>query len=545
LKVKELQRLGITAIEFLPLAESQNDTNDLQPSTANCNYWGYETYAFFAPDRRYAADQSPGGPTREFKLMVDAFHLADIKVFCDMVFNHGGEIDVDGATGTIGRIFTMRGLDNVTYYEVQDGNAGYANVPANNTPGHFYRNDNGVSGNINCGEPMVREFVLDCLQYWHRDLGVDGFRFDLAAILGNESTRNGFTFSNSDPQGILQRALLELPARNAAGGAGVDLIAEPYTANGAGQEQGNFPNGWVEWNDNFRDVFRATQNKIGVVEITPGQMATKFAGSQDRFGRPGRGPWASINFVTCHDGFTLRDLYSNTQKNNNQPYPFGPSAGGRSADEEMCWDQGGDITLQRQADRNGLALILLSAGVPMFCGGDELYRTQYANNNMFNVDTDKNWLDPAGGAAFASQATYLRRLIAFRRAHVCLRPINFFQGVDHNGNGLKDLTWYQDNGGEVSQEYFGNPANHYLSFRIDGTEFGDLSPSLLVIYNSYYGAITATLPANLPGKSWFVSGDTSSQLADADNFLEAGTERPVYNGIYACAARSVVVLIEK
>src|SRR6185369_8195672 len=161
-----------------------------------------------------------------------------------------------------------------------DGNAGYENVPPNNAAGHFFRDDNGVSANLNCATWPVRELILDFLQYWHGTLGFDGFRFDLAAILGNTSPRNGFTFSATDPQGVLQRALNELPVRPATGGPGVDLIAEPYTANGAGQEQGKLPAGWAEWNDNFRDIFRATQNKIGVVDITTGQMATKFAGSQ-------------------------------------------------------------------------------------------------------------------------------------------------------------------------------------------------------------------------------------------------------------------------
>jgi isoamylase len=544
MKAPALKQLGITAIEFLPLQESQNETNDVQQSTVNCNYWGYEPYAFFAPDRRYASDQSPGGPTRELKQMIDAFHTEGIKVFCDVIFNHGGEGDVDGTTGTISKIFSLRGLDNSTYYEVQDGNAGYQNVRLNSAPGMFFRNDNGVSPNLNAASWAVRELILDFLKYWHGDLGVDGFRFDLAAILGNESTRNDFVFSSSDAQGVLQRALVELPARPAAGGAGVDLIAEPYTANEAGQEQGKFPNGWAEWNDNFRDVFRASQNKIGFSSVTTGQMATKFAGSQDRFGLSGRQPPASINFITCHDGFSLRDLYSNTFTHNDLPFPFGPSPGGRSAAAEMCWDQDGDVALQQQAARNGLALVLLSAGVPMFCGGDELYRTQYGNNNMFNVDTSKNWLDPAAGATFSDQAVYVRRLVAFRNAHPCLRPARFFQGIDHNGNSLKDLTWYQDDGTEVGQDYFANPSNHYLSYRIDGSEFGDPAASLLVIYNSHYGDITAVLPVNLPAKQWILLADTSPRLQSQQHFFEVASGQAIAARTYNVIARSVVVMVE-
>ncbi len=545
-KAAALAALGITAVEFLPVPEMQNDANDALPlSTSNMNYWGYEPLAFFAPDLRYAFDQTPGGPTREFRSMVDAFHAEGIKVYCDFVFNHGGDGSVDALTGTIGKIISCRGLDNATYYEVQDSNDRYDGVPDTiprvNSPGHFYRNDNGVSGNLNCANPIVRNLILDALKYWHNELGVDGFRFDLAAVLGNTQTRNGFSFSASDLTNPLNRAVTELPARPTDGGAGVDLIAEPYTA-GTGFFLGGFPTGWSEWNTVFRDTFRASQNKLGIQNVTPGEMATRFAGSQDRFGS--RTPSASVNFITCHDGFSLRDLYSYTATHNDQPFPFGPSSGGRSADEELCWDQGGNMTLQQQAARNGLAFALLSAGVPMFCGGDELYRTQFGNNNMFNVDTDKNWLDYTVGSAFPDQFTYLRRLIAFRRHHVCFRPVNFFQGVDHNGNGLKDLTWYQDDGSEVSQAYFGNPANHFLAYRIDGTEFNDPSPSVLVLYNGHYGPISATLPGNLPGKQWFVAGDTA-QLAGSSYFLEIDSELLVFPPAYLCAPRSIAVLIEK
>ena len=271
-------------------------------------------------------------------------------------------------------------------------------------------------------------------------------------------------------------------------------------------------------------------------------MATRFAGSQDLFGS--RTPSASINFITCHDGFALRDLYSFTQTQNNQPFPFGPSSGGRSAWDEICWDQGGLADLQQQADRNGLAIALLSAGVPMFCGGDEFYRTQYGNNNMFNVDTDKNWLDYTAGAMFGPQTEFTQNLIAFRNAHVCLRPLNFFTGADHNGNGLKDLTWYDDSGNEVSQAYFADPMRHYLSYRIDGSEFGDFSPSVLVMYNGWSGDIAVHLPGNLPGQRWYVMGDTSSLLSAANNFLTAGAGRLVFNLTYLIKGRSVVVLIE-
>ena len=176
--------------------------------------------------------------------------------------------------------------------------------------------------------------------------------------------------------------------------------------------------------------------------ITPGSMATRLAGSDDLFGARGRKPWNSINYITSHDGFSLRDLYSYNHPNNNQPFPFGPSSGGRSAADEMGWDHGGDPVQQMQAVRTGLALLILSAGTPMMSGGSEFYRTQFGNNNPYNLDTSANWLDWQAGAQQAALTSYTRNLLQFRRAHPCLRPANFFTGTDRNGNGLKDLTWY-------------------------------------------------------------------------------------------------------
>ena len=385
--------------------------------------------------------------------MVKAFHAAGIKVFVDVVYNHHDEDDVDAATGTIGRIFILRGLDNQNYYE--------ALSPSQT---NLYQNDNGVGPNVSCATAPVRNMVLDSLKYWTSVMGADGFRFDLAAVLGNADSQGGYSFNRDDPNNILNRAVAELPARPPVGGVGVDLIAEPYTATGqaSGQQQGNFPVGWSEWNDRFRDVFRASQNKLGFVPVTPGSMATRFAGSNDLFGPRGRSPWNSINYIACHDGFTLRDLYSYNQPNNTQPFPYGPSSAGRSAQDEMCWDHGGDPSQQIQAVRTALAILALSAGTPMLAGGSEFYRTQNANNNPFNLDTVANWFDWQAAAQQTALTGFTGNLLWFRRAHPCLRPQHFFTGTDHNGNGLKDITWYYDNGAEVTQDYFANPANHFL-----------------------------------------------------------------------------------
>jgi glycogen operon protein len=536
LKTGYLADLAITAVEFQPILETQNSLNDSAHFASLHNYWGYDSINFFAPDRRYAADQSVGGPTREWMAMVKAFHAAGLKVFVDVVYNHHDEGKVDGATGTIGTVYTLRGLDNPNYYEVLSP-----------TKTNQYQDDNGVGPNINCATTIVRNLVLDSLNYWANVLGVDGFRFDLAAILGNADAHGGFAFDRDDPQNILNRAVADLPARPTAGGAGVDLIAEPYTATGqaSGQQQGNFPVGWSEWNDRYRDVFRASQNKLGHVPVTPGSMATRFAGSADLFGPRGRAPWNSINYIVCHDGFTLRDLYSYNHPNNDQPYPYGPSARGRSAQDEMCWDHNGDASEQIQAVRTALGILLVSAGTPMLAGGSEFYRTQYGNNNSFNLDTKANWFDWQAASKQTALTSFTRNLAMFRRGHVCFRPAQFFAGRDHNGNGLKDLSWYFETGQEVSQEYFANPANHFLAFRVDGTEFGDSADSIYVAYNGWTDAITVTIPESLPGKVWYVVADTSSNAEAWGNIHRAGQEVRLGGGSYIVSGRSLVLLLER
>jgi isoamylase len=526
-----LKSLGVTAVEFQPIHETQNALNDLVTLTYAHNYWGYDTCNYFAPDRRYAADQSPGGPTREWIQMVKAFHAVGLKVYVDVVYNHHDEDDVD-ATGTAGVIYTLRGLDNTGYYE-----------PAANPS--QYENDNGVGPNINAATMIVRNLVLDSLKYWTNVMGTDGFRFDLAAVLGNSLAAGGFAFDNADPANILNRAVTELPSRPAAGGAGVDLIAEPYTADAEGQEQGNFPVGWSEWNDRFRDTFRAAQNKLGIVAVTPGMMATRFAGSDDLFGPRGRKPWNSINYIVVHDGFTLRDLYSFNAPQNNQPYPFGPSPGGRSAEAEMCWDQGGDPVAQRQADRTGFALLVLSAGVPHVSGGTEIFRTQFGNNNAFNIDTIANWLDWPGAAAEAQLSRFVSLLLQFRGAHPALRPADFFTGQPRSASGLKDITWYQDDGSEVSQTYFADPTRHFLAFRLDGALQGDPAASIYVAYNGWIDVVTATLPPPLPGKAWYQVADTSAAALSFGGVHAPGAEVRLSGQAYGVAAHSVLLLIEQ
>jgi isoamylase len=533
LRAGYLRDLGVTAVEFQPIHEAQSALNDMPQCAAYHNYWGYNSCSFFAPSRRYASDQSPGGPTREWMAMVRAFHAAGLKVYVDVVYNHHDEGPVDEATGTIGKIYSLRGLDNPNYYEARSP-----------TELNLYEDDNGVGPNVNAAAVEARNLILDSLKYWTHVMGADGFRFDLAAILGNADAQGGFYFNRDDPSNILNRAVAELPARPAQGGPGVDLIAEPYTALG-GQEQGNFPVGWSEWNDRYRDVFRASQNKLGIVAVTPASMATRFAGSQDLFGPRGRKPWNSVNYIVCHDGMTLRDLYSFNGPNNHQPFPYGPSSGGHSAEHEMCWDHYADPVQQRQAVRTGLAILLLSAGTPMLLGGSEINRTLLGNNNSYNLDTSANWLDWEPAARETALTEYTRGLLRFRRAHPCLRPVEFFTGTDHNGNGLKDLTWYVDSGAEADYDYLANPDNHFLAYRIDGTELGDPAASVYVAYNSWIDTVEVTLPLDLQAKRWHIVADTSTAAEAWGNIHAAGQEVMLEAQQYPVAGRSLTLFIEK
>lgn len=530
MKAASLKALGVTAVEFLPLHETQNDTIDLVTSTAGDNYWGYMTLSYFAPERRYAADQSPGGPTREFKAMVKAFHDQGIKVYVDVVYNHTLEGGAWDSAGQISSLVSWRGLDNATYYELAAD------------PRLFYDNT-GCGANLNAANPVVRDHVLASLKYWTQELGVDGFRFDLASVLGNSMQRAGFNYDKMDSANVLNRAVKELPVRASTGGAGVDLIAEPWAIGNGTYQVGNFPTGWAEWNDKFRDTVRKDQNRLGQETVTIGELATRIAGSSDLYQDDGRRPWHSINFVIAHDGFTLKDLYSYNQKNNGQAWPYGPSDGG--SDNNISWDQGGDASLQRQAARNGMGLLMLSAGVPMMGGGDEFLRSIKGNNNPYNVDSIANWLNYADASNNARFYGYSQKLLNFRKDHIALRPASFFTGKDKNGNGLKDITWLTDSGTEPAGWYWGDPNMHFLAWRLDGTEVGDSAASIYIAYNGWSGPVTATLPWNLAGKKWYRSADTSAWMESQDNFKAPGQEEYMSGKTYTLNGRSILILIEK
>ena len=533
-KAASLAALGVTAVEFLPLQETDNDDNDVNAtSTTDDNYWGYMTLNFFSPDRRYACDKSAGGPTREFKSMVKAFHDNGIKVFIDVVYNHTGEGGAWSSTDkTTYNVFTFRGLDNPTYYSLtSDMQNSWDNT--------------GVGGNFNTFNPVAQDLIVHSLKYWKDELGVDGFRFDLASVLGNTCQHGCFNYDKLNTGTALNRIWRDLAPRPAAGGTGADLIAEPWAIGGNSYQVGNFPSGWAEWNGYYRDTFRKDQNQLGSATVTPGELASRFAGSSDLYSDDGRKPFNSINFLVAHDGFTLKDLYSYNTKNNLQAWPYGPSDGGE--DHNISWDQGGIAADQRKAARNGFAFLMLSAGTPMFNGGDEFLRTQYGNNNAYNLDSSANWLNYSLSVDQQNFKAFAQRLIAFRKAHPALRPANFFSGVDNNGNVMEQMRWFQPSGAVADSAYMTNAGNHALAYRIDGTELGDTASAIYVAYNGWSGAVNFSLPWPGTGKSWYRVTDTCPWAEGASQVASPGSETFIggegYS--YGVCGRGLLLLIAR
>jgi isoamylase len=534
LKAAYLASLGVTAVEFLPVQETQNDTNDADPySDTGDNYWGYMTLNYFAPDRRFAYDKTPGGPTREFKEMVKAYHDQGIKVFIDVVYNHTGEGGAWSPTDkTTYNLYGMRGLDNPTYYSLTtDKQASWDNT--------------GVGGNYNTHNPVAQNLIVDSLAYWRDTLGVDGYRFDLASVLGNTCEHGCFNFDKMHAANALNRIVAELPPRAAGGGSGVDLIAEPWAIGGNSYQVGGFPSGWSEWNGIYRDTLRKAQNKLGSEPITTGQLASRFAGSSDLYGDDGRKPWHSVNFITAHDGFTLKDLYSCNGKNNNQAWPLGPSDGGD--DNNNSWDQGSLASAQRQAARTGLALMMVSGGVPMLVGGDEALRSLNCNNNPYNLDSTANWLNWSWNADQSNFQAFTKGMVAFRKAHAALRPGNFYSAVDNNANVMEQLRWFKPDGYVADAAYFTNSANHAIAWRLDGSELGDTASAIYVAYNAWSSQVNFSLPWPGYGKTWYRVTDTCAWAEGAGQVRTPGAEDLIGGEatVYGVCGRGALVLIAK
>ena len=363
-------------------------------------------------------------------------------------------------------------------------------------------------------------------------------------MLGNTCQHGCFNFDKMDGGNAINRIVAELPPRAAGGGSGVDHVAEPWAMFGNSYQVGGFPSGWAEWNGIWRDDIRKKQNKMGVETVTMGTLATRVAGSSDLYGDDGRKPWHSINFVVAHDGFTLADLYAYNSKQNLQPWPYGPIR--RRRGQQHSWDQGGAGNAQRRAVRTGMALMLLSAGVPMLTGGDEVLRTQFGNNNPYNLDSAANWLSWTLDAFDTQHQTATQRLIAFRKAHPALRPANFYSSVDNNGNVMEQLRWFKPM--ECSGcRVLSSTSNHALAWRIDGSEFGDTASAIYVAYNGWSGNVNFSLPWPGSGKQWYRVADTAIWNEGA-NIVAAPSAEAFIGGEgtnYGLEARSLLVLVAR
>jgi glycogen operon protein len=503
-KIPYLRELGVTAVELMPVTEFEEGDiprRNLLTGEPLRNYWGYQPVSFFAPKASYARDGGPVQAVREFKEMVKALHEAGIEVILDIVFNHTAEGDERGAT------FCWRGLDNPTYYLLD--------------PAGRYLNYSGCGNTLNCNHPVVRHMILAALRYWVTEMHVDGFRFDLASILGRG--RDGEVLPNPP--------VLESIAADPVM-AHVKLIAEAWDAAGLYQV-GSFPSWgrWAEWNGRFRDELRR------FVKSDPGMtrlLATRLAGSPDLYRGSERAPWHSINFVTSHDGFTLADLVSYNEKRNREN-------GEDNADghpENLAWNCGEEgpsqrpevVALRRRQQRNFLALMFLSQGVPMLLAGDELGRSQRGNNNAYCQDNEVSWLDWSLAERNADLLLFTRRLVRFRKAHRSLRRRIFFEdearpAVAWHGTRLGRPDWSGD---------ARTLAMHILPTPVDET--------IYLAANAHWEARVFELPRLPAGKSWRRFLDTSR--AAGEDALEPGAEAPVTpERSYAVGPRSVVVLV--
>jgi isoamylase len=542
MKASYLASLGVTAVELQPVQETQNDENDVIPdSDVDQNYWGYETEDFFAPDRHYASNKAPGGPTAEFQAMVAAFHNAGIKVYMDVVYNHTAEggtwTSTDPTTATVQ---SWRGLDNTTYYELSAGN-------------QFFYDNTGTGGNFNTYNTVAQNMIVDSLAYWTNTMGVDGFRFDLAPVLGNSCLNGdavsaapncpngGYNYDAADPNVAINRILREFTVRPAAGGSGIDLFAEPWAIGGNSFQQGGFPVGWSEWNGTFRDSMRQAQNELGNMTISIGQDATNFTGSSNLFQASGRLPWNSTNFIDIHDGLTLNDVYSCNGSNNDQAWPWGPSNGGTSTN--YSWDQGmsagtGTAADQRRAARTGMAFEMLSAGTPIMQGGDEFLRTLQCNNNAYNLDSSANWLNYSWSTNQSNFFNYAQRIIAFRKAHPALRPATWYTS--------SQVAWYEPSGAAATTSYWDDTSNYSIAYTVNGSSFGDAN-SMYIAYNGWSGSVDFTLPTPPTGTNWYRVTDTCNWNDGPNTFVTPGNETLIgpAGSNYSQCGQSLLLLISK
>jgi isoamylase len=462
-----LKRLGVTTIELMPVHAFVDDRRLVEQGLRN--YWGYNTIGFFAPDARYSAS----GKVNEFKTMVKTLHSAGFEVILDVVYNHTAEGNHLGPT------LCFRGIDNVSYYRLQHDEK------------RLYTDYTGTGNTLDMQHPRVLQLLMDSLRYWVTEMHVDGFRFDLASALARELhdvNRLGAFFDILRQDPVLSR---------------VKLIAEPWDLGEGGYQVGNFPPGWAEWNDKYRDTMRAYWKGDGGLI---GEFSRRLTGSSDLYGRHGRLPHASINFITAHDGFTLDDLVSYNEKHNEANLEENRDGNNNN----LSWNCGVEgptddpavNALRARQKRNMLATLLLSQGVPMLVAGDEIGRTQNGNNNAYCQDNGLSWLDWGEDPERAKLRDFVRRMVHLRRTHPVFRRRHFFQGRPLHGSEAKDIVWLKPDGSEMTAEEWNQDFARCLGVYLAGSALTEVDArgqrvvddDFVVLFNAHHDSVPFRLP---------------------------------------------------
>ncbi|MGI4848158.1 MAG: glycogen debranching protein GlgX [Janthinobacterium lividum] len=503
--VDYIKGLGVTSVELMPVHSFVNDDYLLEKGMTN--YWGYNTLGFFAADPRYFSS----GEIAEFKDMIKAFHAAGLEVILDVVYNHTAEGNEKGPT------LSFKGIDNASYYRL---------VPEQK---RHYINDTGTGNTLNLSHPRVLQMVCDSLRYWVTEMGVDGFRFDLATILGRLD--HGFDESSGFLQVCRQDPIL----------ASVKMVAEPWDCGPGGYQVGKFPPGWAEWNDRYRDDVRAFWKGE---EGTATDFATRITGSADKFNQRGRRPWAGVNFITAHDGFCLNDLVSYNEKHNEAN---GEESRDGSSDNRS-WNCGAEgptddpavRELRERQKRNLLCSLIFSQGTPMILAGDEFGRTQEGNNNAYCQDNDISWVNWDINDEGHALQEFVRNILTLRRTLPVLHRSRFLSGEANPETGITDAAWISASGQPMTQEQWDDASMHSFGLVIDGRAqvSGIKRPAsdttLLLIFNSYHDVVNFTLPEVKENASWTCLVDTNMPVRSELPVFEPGEQ-------YAVTGRSVLL----
>jgi len=505
--IEHLKKLGVTAVELLPVHAFVDERHLVQHGLRN--YWGYNSIGFFAPELRYSATGTLG----EFKSMVKTLHSAGIEVILDVVYNHTGEGDHAGPT------LSFRGIDNAIYYRLDPANP------------RRYLNFTGTGNSFNSAHRVVLALVMDSLRYWVEEMHVDGFRFDLAATLARNAA-HAF-----DRNGAFLSALRQDPVLSQ-----VKLIAEPWDVAEGGYQLGNFPPGWAEWNDKYRDSVRSYWKGAGGVI---GEVASRLSGSSDIFQPAGRGPAASINFVAAHDGFTLEDLVSYDAKHNEANLEENRDG----SDNNRSWNCGAEgptdnpsiLSLREKQKRNLLATLLFSQGVPMLVAGDELGRTQRGNNNAYCHDSELTWIDWEN--ADRALLEFTRKLISLRNEHPLFRRRTYFRGREVRDAQMKDISWLNPDGAEMSDEDWARSSARSLGVLISGRGLSERDElgrpveddDVLLLLNAHDDSVAFTLPG-AEGERWDALIDTGHPAFEGKRYGRGTT--------YPLAARALALLVK-